>query len=101
MKDILPALLGFFFTVTILLILFQNCSFTVGCGGKHKNKVYREMMKNQGDKEEIEMEEVISEDPSANDTVEGYASIDYSQPRLQQGGNRSLMNNTYKYNPFS
>jgi hypothetical protein len=43
MKDLLSILLGFFFTVTILMILFDNCSFSVGCGGKYASRRYEHM----------------------------------------------------------
>jgi hypothetical protein len=36
MQNLLAGLLGFFISVTILLVLLENCSFNVGCGGKNR-----------------------------------------------------------------
>jgi len=36
MERLLGALLGFFFTVTILLIFLENCAFSAGCGGRYR-----------------------------------------------------------------
>ena len=83
MSDLLPALLGFFFTVTILLVLFDNCSFSMGCGKKHRNPMSMRRWDKYENMEsypkEIAMEEVAATDsPSAIDNVEGYASVDAS-----------------------
>lgn len=100
MSDLLASLLGFFTTVVLLMILFQNCSFTVGCGGSHRMPV--EHM----DVEEEEMEEVGTEEsPDANDVQEGYASIDAvgSDPEPPKKMRPHLLSNENHYlePPFS
>lgn len=84
MAELLSALLGFFFTVAILLVLFDNCSFNVGCGGKYATQTAKwpyqmERMANYGPEPEVSMEEVGAVDsPIANDSVEGFASVNAS-----------------------
>jgi hypothetical protein len=40
MENLLQALLGFFFSVTILLVLLNNCAFSVGCGGMNRREMF-------------------------------------------------------------
>lgn len=40
MERLLSGLLGFFFTVTILLVLLENCGFSFGCGGSYKREYF-------------------------------------------------------------
>jgi hypothetical protein len=98
MAELLSALLGFFFTVTILLVLFDNCSFNMGCGGKYATQAARwpysmERMANYGPEPEVAMEEVGAVDsPVANDSVEGFASVDASGTGVPMKHHTGILN---------
>lgn len=86
MNDILSALLGFFFTVVLLLTIFENCGFSIGCG----RRGHMERLTNPTTIRQIMMEEVkscpgpLAPPPSANDVVEGFASVEASGSDIPQ-----------------
>lgn len=75
---VLSGILGFFFTVTLFLVLFNNCSFSFGCGKGHQSNLMEKMKVKPVMMREINTNNEKSEPPQANDNTKGYATIDAS-----------------------
>jgi len=117
MNELFSSLLGFFFTVVVLLIFLENCGFSAGCGRGFRSRRMMERLTNPAPIPEIMMQELkscpgpLAPPPQASDVLEGFATVDASgsqhpQPPLppmhqqQQQQQQAGVNDHYLEHPI-